>query len=175
MPPMQRPGLARIAFRDGRDVDRLDPCVPSGSPEMGFVAPIWPISWSGAPICGWRSFVAAIDRDGNELSGIHLPDLTVPLATYAGCADRASQPREAVSSRSRVRHPGRSRAASPGADRPGSRRRELPRTEPLAVPAQLRYHRQAADTGLAAEPPAPRPTDRFAPARHGAEACNPPC
>ena len=29
-------------------------------------------------------FVAAVDPDGNELSGIRLPDLTVPLATYAG-------------------------------------------------------------------------------------------
>jgi hypothetical protein len=29
-------------------------------------------------------FVPAIDRDGNELSGVRLPDLTVPLATYAG-------------------------------------------------------------------------------------------
>ena len=25
-----------------------------------------------------------VDRDGNELSGVRLPDLTVPLATYAG-------------------------------------------------------------------------------------------
>jgi hypothetical protein len=29
-------------------------------------------------------FVPAVDRDGNEVSGIRLPDLTVPLATYAG-------------------------------------------------------------------------------------------
>ena len=29
-------------------------------------------------------FVPAVDRDGNEMSGIRLPDLTVPLATYAG-------------------------------------------------------------------------------------------
>ena len=29
-------------------------------------------------------FVPAIDRDGNELSGVRLPDLTVPLATHAG-------------------------------------------------------------------------------------------
>jgi hypothetical protein len=29
-------------------------------------------------------FVPAVDRDGNELSGIRLPDLTVPLATYTG-------------------------------------------------------------------------------------------
>jgi hypothetical protein len=29
-------------------------------------------------------FVPAVDRDGNEVSGIRLPDLTVPLATYMG-------------------------------------------------------------------------------------------
>jgi hypothetical protein len=32
----------------------------------------------------YRHFVPAVDRDGNELSGIRLPDLTVPLATYLG-------------------------------------------------------------------------------------------
>ncbi len=30
------------------------------------------------------TFVSALDRDGNEVGGIRLPDLTVPLATYAG-------------------------------------------------------------------------------------------
>jgi hypothetical protein len=35
----------------------------------------------GAP---YRHFVPAVDRDGNELAGIRLPDLTVPLATYLG-------------------------------------------------------------------------------------------
>ena len=29
-------------------------------------------------------FVPAVDPDGNEVSGIRLPDLTVPLATYTG-------------------------------------------------------------------------------------------
>jgi hypothetical protein len=29
-------------------------------------------------------FVPAVDRDGNEVSGIRLPDLTVPLGTYTG-------------------------------------------------------------------------------------------
>jgi hypothetical protein len=32
----------------------------------------------------YRHFVPAVDSDGNEVSGIRLPDLTVPLATYAG-------------------------------------------------------------------------------------------
>lgn len=29
-------------------------------------------------------FVLAVDRDGNEVTGIRLPDVTVPLATYTG-------------------------------------------------------------------------------------------
>jgi len=29
-------------------------------------------------------FVPAVDQDGNEVSGVRLPDLTVPLATYTG-------------------------------------------------------------------------------------------
>jgi hypothetical protein len=29
-------------------------------------------------------FVPAVDQDGNEVSGVRMPDLTVPLATYTG-------------------------------------------------------------------------------------------
>lgn len=32
----------------------------------------------------YQTFVPAVDVDGNEVPGIRLPDLTVPLATYAG-------------------------------------------------------------------------------------------
>jgi hypothetical protein len=32
----------------------------------------------------YPTYVSAVDRDGNELSGVRLPDLTVPLATYSG-------------------------------------------------------------------------------------------
>jgi hypothetical protein len=32
----------------------------------------------------YRHFVPAVDRDGNEVTGIRLPDLSVPLATYLG-------------------------------------------------------------------------------------------
>lgn len=35
----------------------------------------------GAP---YQTFVPAVDADGNEVAGIRLPDLTVPLATYTG-------------------------------------------------------------------------------------------
>jgi hypothetical protein len=32
----------------------------------------------------YTTFVSAVDKDGNEVAGIRLPDLTVPLATYTG-------------------------------------------------------------------------------------------
>jgi hypothetical protein len=32
----------------------------------------------------YPSLVSAVDEDGNELAGIRLPDITVPLATYTG-------------------------------------------------------------------------------------------
>ena len=32
----------------------------------------------------WRTYVAAIDEDGNEVPGVRLPDVAVPVATYAG-------------------------------------------------------------------------------------------
>lgn len=32
----------------------------------------------------YRTLVPAVDRDGNELAGIRLPDVAVPLATYTG-------------------------------------------------------------------------------------------
>jgi hypothetical protein len=32
----------------------------------------------------YKTFVPAVDGDGNEVAGMRLPDLTVPLATYTG-------------------------------------------------------------------------------------------
>jgi hypothetical protein len=57
-------------------VIRLDfgPCVVSGVATA--LPPV-----EGKP---YPHFVPAVDRDGNEVSGIRLPDLTVPLATYTG-------------------------------------------------------------------------------------------
>ncbi|MCC6627180.1 MAG: hypothetical protein IT340_07225 [Chloroflexi bacterium] len=39
----------------------------------------------GAP---YRSYVPALDADGNEVAGIRLPDLTVPLGTHTGWSPR---------------------------------------------------------------------------------------
>ncbi|MCX6898665.1 MAG: alpha/beta hydrolase domain-containing protein [Verrucomicrobia bacterium] len=38
----------------------------------------------------YRTLVPAVDRNGNELAGVHLPDVAVPLATYTGWNLRAA-------------------------------------------------------------------------------------
>jgi hypothetical protein len=38
----------------------------------------------------YRTLVPAVDRDGNELAGVHLPDVAAPLATYTGWNLRAA-------------------------------------------------------------------------------------
>jgi hypothetical protein len=50
-------------------------------PEWSSGVASWLPPKVGAP---YVTFVPAVDRDGNEVAGVRLPDLTVPLATYAG-------------------------------------------------------------------------------------------
>ena len=56
----------------------IDPPTGSGPMEDN---PAW------GPI--YPSFVPATDADGNDIAGVRLPDVTVPLATYTGWALRA--------------------------------------------------------------------------------------
>jgi len=94
-PPSRYPRLA-----DGTAVTSEQPrCVFAAIPGVGF--PAYPpqvirldfgrdamsgVATTLPPVEGkpYPNFVPAVDRDGNELSGIRLPDLTVPLATYTG-------------------------------------------------------------------------------------------
>ena len=39
----------------------------------------------------YRTLIPAVDADGNELAGIRLPDVTVPLGTYTGWNLRAAE------------------------------------------------------------------------------------
>jgi hypothetical protein len=39
----------------------------------------------------YQNYVSALDTDGNELAGIRMPDVTVPLATYTGWNPRAAE------------------------------------------------------------------------------------
>lgn len=153
-------GLAGIAFPDGETWIASIPRVPSGLPETGSSRPSGPSAGLEHPSAdGGGSIPRRSPAAQSDLAGGRHSARCHPGRSPRRSAGRASPPGEAVLSRSRGRYPGQSRAASPGADRPGSRRQELPRTEPLAVPARLRCHRQAGDTGSAAEPLAPRPTD----------------
>jgi hypothetical protein len=94
-PPSQYPRLAdgtAVPASSLAPVFRAMPGVtfPTRIPQphrLGF-GPDWPqgvASWLppqvGEP---YTVFVPAVDQDGNEVAGIRLPDLTVPLATYTG-------------------------------------------------------------------------------------------
>ena len=52
---------------------------------------IFPPSYEDNPLNGpiYPSFVPKTDSDGNDIAGVRLPDVTVPLATYTGWALRA--------------------------------------------------------------------------------------
>lgn len=54
---------------------------------------IMPPTLFGTP---YPVFVPKTDSDGNDIAGIRLPDVSVPLATYTGWALRASAPGDPV-------------------------------------------------------------------------------
>ncbi len=60
--------------------------------EQGILS-ILPPTDLGAP---YPVFVPKTDDDGNDIAGIRLPDISVPLATYTGWALRASAPSNPV-------------------------------------------------------------------------------
>jgi hypothetical protein len=94
-PPSRYPGLA-----DGTAVTSEQPrLVFAAIPGVGFPehppqvirldfgpGAVRGVATTLPPVEGkpYPHFVPAVDRDGNEVSGIRLPDLTVPLATYTG-------------------------------------------------------------------------------------------
>lgn len=57
-----------------------------------------PIDWidppEASPPAPYTIFVSAVDDDGNEVAGIRLPSIAVPLATYTGWNVYKSQPGE---------------------------------------------------------------------------------
>ncbi len=63
--PTHLPNLTRLDFGS-----ESEPGIPSQVPPV--VGNVYP------------SFVSAVDEDGNELAGIRLPDVSVPLATHTG-------------------------------------------------------------------------------------------
>jgi hypothetical protein len=55
-------------------------------PEFPFATPSYQDNPANGPI--YPSFIPKTDRDGNDIAGVRLPDVTVPLATYTGWALR---------------------------------------------------------------------------------------
>ena len=57
-----------------------------------------PVDWidppEASPPAPYTTFVSAVDDDGNEVAGIRLPSISVPLATYTGWNVYKSQPDE---------------------------------------------------------------------------------
>jgi Alpha/beta hydrolase domain len=80
MPRVPGFALAPGANPIGPPVDWVDP------PESG------PPAGGGAPL--YQTFVSAADGDGNEVAGILLPPIAVPLGTYTGWNVYRAQPDE---------------------------------------------------------------------------------
>lgn len=94
-PPSQYPRLSDGTAVPGQQLETVFQALPDTAfpaiipqPHRLDFGPEWPqgiASWLppkvGEP---YAVFVPAVDQDGNEITGIRLPDLTVPLATYTG-------------------------------------------------------------------------------------------
>jgi Alpha/beta hydrolase domain len=81
------PGIKGVALPPGDNpitepVDWVNPPEPDGR------AP------DGQPVFRYETRVPAVDADGNETSGIRLPPIAVPLATYTGWNVYRAQPTE---------------------------------------------------------------------------------
>jgi len=73
----------RYRFNYGPDFDMTG--IPTINPPV--ITPPCEDNPANGPI--YPSYVPKVDRDGNDIAGIRLPELTVPLATYTGWALRS--------------------------------------------------------------------------------------
>ncbi len=93
-PPSQYPKLSDASAVAPQQLAPLFKAFPGASfpshlaqPRRLDFGPQWPPQISLLPPhegAFYPIFVPAVDRDGNEIAGLRLPDLTVPLATYSG-------------------------------------------------------------------------------------------
>jgi hypothetical protein len=95
-PPSRAPSLAAgtAVKAEALRLPRVkDFALPSG---INPIAP--PVDWVDPPEDGpsqfYETFVSAVDGDGNEIAGIRLPPIAVPLATYTGWNVYRAQPGE---------------------------------------------------------------------------------
>jgi hypothetical protein len=100
-PPSQLPKIANGSLVDLQSYRKRFPRIPGVQVPQSFFIPFrldYGPRWRtegivdnvppkvGAP---YGNLVPQVDRDGNELAGIHLPDIAVPLATNVGWRLRA--------------------------------------------------------------------------------------
>ena len=83
-PPSRLPTLAAGTLVEPDETGF--PAVPAAAvvKRTNIVTP--PVNWVRLPEPqgSYRTLVCKVDRDGNEVAGIRLPDIAVPLATYSG-------------------------------------------------------------------------------------------
>lgn len=74
------------------------PAVPGFAHAPGANRVIAPVDWVNPPeeepARAYDTFVSAVDSDGNEVAGIRLPSIAVPLGTHTGWNVYRAQPDE---------------------------------------------------------------------------------
>ncbi len=85
IPGVTYTGLKTTRYRFDMGPDFYTTFVPTINPPV-FTAP-YEDNPANGPI--YPSFVPKTDADGNDIAGVRLPDVTVPLATYTGWALRS--------------------------------------------------------------------------------------
>ncbi|MBL6616165.1 MAG: hypothetical protein ISP45_19280 [Reyranella sp.] len=85
LPPASR--LPTLAAGTLVDADKTGfPAVPAAAVVKRTNAVTPPVDWVRLPAAygTYRTLVCKVDADGNEVAGVRLPDIAVPLATYSG-------------------------------------------------------------------------------------------
>ena len=85
IPGVTYTGLKTTRYRFNYGPSFYQTFIPTINPPV--IAPPLEDNPANGPI--YPSYVPKTDRDGNDIAGIRLPELTVPLATYTGWALRA--------------------------------------------------------------------------------------
>lgn len=89
------PGVTYTGLKTTRYLLDYGPGYYDGGPSGGVPTinpPVIKVPYEDNPANGkiYPSFVPKTDSDGNDIAGVRLPDVTVPLATYTGWALRAA-------------------------------------------------------------------------------------
>jgi len=80
IPGVTYTGLKTTRYRFDYGPDFYQTFIPTINPPV--ITPPYEDNPANGPI--YPSYVPKTDRDGNDIAGIRLPELTVPLATYTG-------------------------------------------------------------------------------------------